>query len=68
MTKRATRSINSSWLLAAAISICPAVAGAQTWNPTASDSNFNTAAGGLALPNHAGTEGPTAGRAGLTLF
>src|SRR6478735_8516278 len=39
-------------LLAAAACLWPAIAAAQTWNPTATDSRFNTAAGGEALPNH----------------
>jgi hypothetical protein len=42
-------------LLATLACLWPAVAAAQTWNPTGSDANFNTADGGLALPNHAST-------------
>src|SRR4051812_44981267 len=41
-------------LVAAAACLWPAIAAAQTqtWNPTFSDSRFNTAAGSEALPTH----------------
>jgi hypothetical protein len=39
---------------AAAACLWPALAQAQTWNPTASDANSNTAAGTDALPGHLG--------------
>jgi hypothetical protein len=40
-------------VLATMVCFSPSLAGAQSWNPTASDAKFNTAAEGLALPSHA---------------
>jgi hypothetical protein len=42
----------SLYLAAVAACLWPAVVNAQSWNPTASDANFNTAAGTGALPSH----------------
>jgi hypothetical protein len=47
-------SLRKSLYLAAAMAcLWPALAQAQTWNPTASDPDSNTAAGSNVLPNHA---------------
>ncbi len=55
-------------LLAAAIWLWPAIACAQTWNPTASDSDSNTAAGTGALDQHTqgGTDNTAIGYHALT--
>lgn len=41
--------------IVASACLWPAVAAAQSWNPTASDGRYNTAAGSLALVGHNGT-------------
>jgi hypothetical protein len=47
------KSLRKSLYLAAAMAcLWPAVVNAQSWNPTASDASFNTAAGTGALPSH----------------
>jgi hypothetical protein len=47
------KSLRKSLYLAAVVAcLWPAVVNAQSWNPTASDASFNTAAGTGALPSH----------------
>jgi hypothetical protein len=51
--------------LAPIVALCPVLAHAQSWNPTASDSHANTAAGSSALSEFAGYENTASGYAAL---
>jgi hypothetical protein len=53
--------VYASLLLAAVVCFGPAAAGAAEWNPTASDTSHNTAAGTEALPIVTGTNNTAAG-------